>query len=175
MGHGENEHWTYDIVSAPSTKFLGNSVEIYPVGEVVTIVDRCTVLLAMCAPCTLPVGTAGTVDDILFLGGAGRSRIKLKSTGELFTLRPCNVKAHNVIVGGVWVDNEGEYVLENTTTGARVTLYFTPCGWFSSGRYEVSSVQAGDFHSRLPTCLQWLSAAEIFVGRVVPEESLTDH
>jgi hypothetical protein len=33
---------------------------------------------------------------------AGRSRIKLKSTGEVFTLRPCNVKAHNVIVGGVW-------------------------------------------------------------------------
>lgn len=99
VGHGENENWTYDIVSAPSTKFLGNSVEIYPVG---------------------------------------RSRIKLKSTGEVYTLRPCNVKAHNVIVGGVWVDNEGDYVLENTTTGARAALYFTPCGWFSSGRYEVS-------------------------------------
>mmetsp|Transcript_11257 Transcript_11257/g.33809 ORF Transcript_11257/g.33809 Transcript_11257/m.33809 type:complete len:452 (-) Transcript_11257:444-1799(-) len=99
VGHGENEHWTYDIVSAPSTKFLGNSVEIYPIG---------------------------------------RSRIKLKSTGELFTLRPCNVKAHNVIVGGVWVDNEGDYTLENTTTGAKAHLYFTPCGWFSSGRYEVS-------------------------------------
>lgn len=33
VGHGENDNWTYDIVSAPSTKFLGNSVEIYPVGE----------------------------------------------------------------------------------------------------------------------------------------------
>lgn len=99
VGHGENDNWTYDIVSAPSTKFLGNSVEIYPVG---------------------------------------RSRIKLKSTGEVFTLRPCNVKAHNVIVGGVWVDNEGDYVLENTNTGARASMYFTPCGWFSSGRYEVS-------------------------------------
>jgi Oxysterol-binding protein len=30
--HAENDNWTYDIVSAPSTKFLGNSVEIYPVG-----------------------------------------------------------------------------------------------------------------------------------------------
>ncbi len=39
----------------------------------------------------------------------------------------------------VWrrVDNEGDYVLENTNTGARASLYFTPCGWFSSGRYEV--------------------------------------
>ena len=42
-----------------------------------------------------------------------------------------------MIVGGVWVDNEGDYTLENTTTGARADLYFTPCGWFSSGRYEV--------------------------------------
>lgn len=32
VGHGENENWTYDIVSAPSTKFLGNSVEVYPIG-----------------------------------------------------------------------------------------------------------------------------------------------
>jgi hypothetical protein len=75
---------------------------------------------------------------------SGRSRIKLKATGEVFTLRPCNVKAHNVVIGGVWVDNEGEYILENTNTGDRVELEFTPCGWFSSGRYEV----------RLSRCLQ---------------------
>ena len=31
-GHGETELWTYDIVSAPKTKFLGNSVEVYPIG-----------------------------------------------------------------------------------------------------------------------------------------------
>ena len=37
VGHGENDNWTYDIVSAPSTKFLGNSVEIYPVGEPVLL------------------------------------------------------------------------------------------------------------------------------------------
>mmetsp|Transcript_6855 Transcript_6855/g.19330 ORF Transcript_6855/g.19330 Transcript_6855/m.19330 type:complete len:459 (+) Transcript_6855:353-1729(+) len=29
----EGEKWTYDIVSAPKTKFLGNSVEIYPIGR----------------------------------------------------------------------------------------------------------------------------------------------
>lgn len=31
-------------------------------------------------------------------------------------------------------------MLENTNTGARASLYFTPCGWFSSGRYEVPCV-----------------------------------
>jgi len=32
-GESENGKWTYDIVSAPKTKFLGNSVEIYPLGR----------------------------------------------------------------------------------------------------------------------------------------------
>ncbi len=29
-------------------------------------------------------------------------------------------------------------MVTNTTTGASCTLHFTPCGWFSSGRYEFS-------------------------------------
>jgi hypothetical protein len=33
--HAENEHFTYDIVSAPATKFQGNSLEVYPKGELV--------------------------------------------------------------------------------------------------------------------------------------------
>jgi hypothetical protein len=32
-GHAETELWSYDLVSAPKTKFLGNSVEVYPIGE----------------------------------------------------------------------------------------------------------------------------------------------
>jgi len=31
--HAENPYWTYDIVSCPKSKFLGNSIEIYPVGR----------------------------------------------------------------------------------------------------------------------------------------------
>ena len=31
--HAENEHFTYDITSKLKTKFLGNSVEVYPVGR----------------------------------------------------------------------------------------------------------------------------------------------
>ncbi|KAJ4764074.1 Oxysterol-binding family protein [Rhynchospora pubera] len=33
VGHGENEHFTYDITSKLKTKFLGNSVDVYPVGR----------------------------------------------------------------------------------------------------------------------------------------------
>ncbi|CAL5227744.1 g10760 [Coccomyxa viridis] len=97
--HAENDKWVYDIVSAPSTKFMGNSVEIYPVG---------------------------------------RSRIKLRKTGEVFSLVPPNSTAHNVIVGSTWVDCHGNFSLTNVSTGAKCSLYFTPCGWFSDGRYQVS-------------------------------------
>ncbi|KAF5831000.1 hypothetical protein DUNSADRAFT_13756 [Dunaliella salina] len=31
--HAENEHFKYDLVSAPTTKFLGNSLEVYPHGR----------------------------------------------------------------------------------------------------------------------------------------------
>ena len=36
-----------------------------------------------------------------------------------------------------WVDCHGDFSLTNVTTGARCALHFTPCGWFSAGRYEV--------------------------------------
>ncbi len=68
---------------------------------------------------------------------AGRSRIKLRKTGEVFSLVPPNSTAHNVIVGSTWVDCHGNFSLANVTTGAKCSLYFTPCGWFSDGRYQV--------------------------------------
>lgn len=98
-GHGESDLWTYDLVAAPKTKFLGNSVEVYPIG---------------------------------------RTRIKLKTTGEVFSLVPPTSKANNVIIGSTWIDTYGDYTLLNVNTGAKVYMYFTPCGWFGSGRYEIS-------------------------------------
>ena len=166
VGHGENDNWTYDIVSAPSTKFLGNSVEIYPVGVIVshdpnmtpastlTLIPHwhgllCSAFTCKAIVCMLFVMPSDEQPLVCFMregtrlltGGhdiaTGRSRIKLKSTGEVFTINPCNVKANNVIVGSTWVDNEGDYALINTTTGARADMYFTPCGWWGNGRYQV--------------------------------------
>ena len=39
--------------------------------------------------------------------------------------------------GKTWIDTYGDYTLLCTTTGAKAYLYFQPCGWFGSGRYEV--------------------------------------
>ncbi|MQL73354.1 hypothetical protein Taro_005697 [Colocasia esculenta] len=32
-GHAENEHFAYDVTSKLKTKFLGNSMDVYPVGS----------------------------------------------------------------------------------------------------------------------------------------------
>jgi len=31
--YAKNEHFTYDVTSKLKTKFLGNSVDVYPVGR----------------------------------------------------------------------------------------------------------------------------------------------
>ncbi len=69
----------------------------------------------------------------------GRSRMRLRRTGEVFSLVPPNSKAHNLIVGRIWVDCYGDFKLLNVTTGAKCALYFQPCGWFGAGRYEVGA------------------------------------
>lgn len=97
--HAENPNFVYDIVAAPKTKFLGNSVEVYP---------------------------------------NGRSRLKLKKTGEEFSLVPPINRAYNVIVGKTWVDTFGDFHMLNNSTGAKCHLVFKPCGWFSAGHYEIA-------------------------------------
>ncbi|KAL5549903.1 hypothetical protein UlMin_000079 [Ulmus minor] len=96
--HAENEHFIYDLTSKVKTKFLGNSIDIYPMG---------------------------------------RTRLTLKKDGSVLELVPPPTKVNNLIFGRTWIDNPGEMVLTNLTTGDKVVLYFQPCGWFGAGRYEV--------------------------------------
>ncbi|XP_044486945.1 oxysterol-binding protein-related protein 3A-like [Mangifera indica] len=97
-GHAENEHFTYDVTSKLRTKFLGNSIDIYPVG---------------------------------------RTRVTLKRDGVVLDLVPPPTKVNNLIFGRTWIDSPGEMIMTNLNTGDKAVLYFQPCGWFGSGRYEV--------------------------------------
>ncbi|KAJ0027716.1 hypothetical protein Pint_35409 [Pistacia integerrima] len=97
-GHAENEHFTYDVTSKLRTKFLGNSIDIYPVG---------------------------------------RTRVTLKRDGVVLELVPPPTKVNNLIFGRTWIDSPGEMIMTNLNTGDKAVLYFQPCGWFGSGRYEV--------------------------------------
>lgn len=119
VSHAESPLWSYDQVSAPKTKFLGNSVEVYPIG---------------------------------------RTRIKLKGTEEVFTLVPPTTKAHNVIIGSTWIDTFGDYTLLNVSNGTKAHLFFTPCGWFGAGRFEIKgTVKDADGVPRLALIGKWNS------------------
>ncbi|KAG6485905.1 hypothetical protein ZIOFF_054472 [Zingiber officinale] len=51
-GHAENGHFTYDITSKLKTKFLGNSVEVYPVGRTRVKLKKAGVVLDLVPPPT---------------------------------------------------------------------------------------------------------------------------
>ncbi|KAE8666700.1 Oxysterol-binding protein-related protein 3C [Hibiscus syriacus] len=51
-GHAENEHFTYDVTSKLKTKFLGNSLDVYPVGRTRVILKRDGVVLDLVPPPT---------------------------------------------------------------------------------------------------------------------------
>ncbi|XP_021716127.1 oxysterol-binding protein-related protein 3C-like [Chenopodium quinoa] len=51
-GHCENEHFTYDVTSKLKTKFLGNSVDVYPVGRTRVTLKKSGVVLDLVPPPT---------------------------------------------------------------------------------------------------------------------------
>jgi hypothetical protein len=67
---------------------------------------------------------------------AGRTRISLRRTGEVFSHVPPQAKVHNLVLGRTWIDSYGTFLVTNTATGDKVQLEFKPCGWFGAGQYE---------------------------------------
>lgn len=70
VGHGENEHFIYDITSKLKTKFLGNSVEVYPVGRSRLVLKKSGHVLDLVPPLT-------KVNNLIF------GRIWVDSPGEM--------------------------------------------------------------------------------------------
>jgi len=69
---------------------------------------------------------------------AGRTRITMARSGEVYTLVPPMARVHNIVIGRTWVDACGPLKLTCPSTGTQCVLEFTPCGWFSYGRHEFS-------------------------------------
>jgi len=51
-GHAENDHFCYDVTSKLKTKFLGNSVDVYPVGRTRVLLKKSNMTLDLVPPPT---------------------------------------------------------------------------------------------------------------------------
>ena len=59
-----------------------------------------------------------------------------KWENETFTWHNVNCIIHNVIVGSLWMEQQGTMEIINHATNARCVLNFRPGGWFSSGKLK---------------------------------------
>jgi hypothetical protein len=48
-----------------------------------------------------------------------------------------STSAHNIIIGGMWVDHYGTLEVINHTTKDKCVLKATRSGWLGAGRFEV--------------------------------------
>ena len=68
----------------------------------------------------------------------GRTRIKLKSSGDVYNICPPPSRVNNVLVGRTWIDTFGDMQVNNLTTGASASIKFTECNMFGTGRWGVN-------------------------------------
>jgi len=76
--------------------------------------------------------------------GSGSSNVLIKKTGHVFTSEPVKTIVHNLIVGKLWVDNFGDLIITNKSTGEKANLKLKECGWFSKNWRELE----GDIYHR---------------------------
>lgn len=69
----------------------------------------------------------------------GSNRFSTKKFGDYFTWGHMDTCAHNVILGGMWVDHFGTLDIVNHTTGDRAVLVFSKCGWLGAGRFALTA------------------------------------
>lgn len=87
-GHAETEHFTYDITSKVKTKFLGNSIEIYPLGRTRVTLKRDGVVLDLVPP---PTKVSNLIFGRTWIDSPGEMVVSNLTTGDKVVLyfQPC--------------------------------------------------------------------------------------
>jgi len=97
----------------------------------------------------------GNSIDVTVLGS---NRFRTKKYDDYFTWGHLDTCAHNVILGGMWVDHYGTVEINNHTTGDKGILNFTRCGWLGAGRFQITGeVYDKDNVLKLKLAGQWNS------------------
>lgn len=88
VGHAENHHFIYDITSKVKTKFLGNSLDIYPLGRTRVVLKREGVVLDLVPP---PTKVNNLIFGRTWVDSAGEMILTNMTTGDkvLLYFQPC--------------------------------------------------------------------------------------
>ncbi|KAK4408804.1 Oxysterol-binding protein-related protein 3C [Sesamum angolense] len=87
-GHAENEHFTYDVTSKLRTKFLGNSLDVYPVGRTRVTLKRDGIVLELVPP---PTKVNNLIFGRTWVDSPGEMIMSNMTTGDKVVLyfQPC--------------------------------------------------------------------------------------
>uniref|UniRef100_A0A803LQ98 Oxysterol-binding protein n=1 Tax=Chenopodium quinoa TaxID=63459 RepID=A0A803LQ98_CHEQI len=88
VGHCENEHFTYDLTSKLKTKFLGNSLDVYPMGRTRVTLKRSGVVLDLVPP---PTKVHNLIFGRTWVDSPGEMILTNLTTGDKVVLyfQPC--------------------------------------------------------------------------------------
>lgn len=125
-GHAENEHFTYDVTSKLRTKFLGNSVDVYPVGRTRVTLKRDGIVLDLVPP---PTKVNNLIFGRTWVDSAGEMILTNMTTGDKVVLyfQPCGWFGANryEVDGYVYNANEEPKIL--MTGKWSECLSYQPC------------------------------------------------
>ncbi|XP_065638239.1 oxysterol-binding protein-related protein 3C-like isoform X2 [Quercus suber] len=87
-GHAENEHFTYDVTSKLKTKFLGNSLDVFPLGRMRVTLKKDGVVLDLVPP---PTKVNNLIFGSTWVDSPGEMIMTNLTTGDKVVLffQPC--------------------------------------------------------------------------------------
>ncbi|CAM6114939.1 unnamed protein product [Calypogeia fissa] len=124
--HAENEHFTYDLTSKLKTKFLGNSLDVYPVGRTRVVLKRTGEVLDLVPP---PTKVHNLIFGRTWVDSPGEMILSNITTGDKAVLyfQPCGwFGAGRYEVDG-YIYNKDEEPKMLMTGKWNTSLSYQPC------------------------------------------------
>ncbi|KAM7527765.1 hypothetical protein LguiB_031175 [Lonicera macranthoides] len=125
-GHAENEHFTYDVTSKLKTKFLGNSLDVYPLGRTRVTLKRDGVLLDLVPP---PTKVNNLIFGRTWVDSPGEMILTNLTTGDKVVLyfQPCGWfgRGRYEVDGYVYTATEEPKIL--MTGKWNESMHYQPC------------------------------------------------
>eukprot|EP01108_Squamamoeba_japonica_P001875 TRINITY_DN183_c0_g1_i4.p2 TRINITY_DN183_c0_g1~~TRINITY_DN183_c0_g1_i4.p2 ORF type:complete len:322 (-),score=160.77 TRINITY_DN183_c0_g1_i4:65-1030(-) len=74
----------------------------------------------------------------------GQTSVRFKADDTTYSWGGLTSCVHNLIVGRLWIDHYGKFVVGSSKSKASATCEFTQCGWFSRGWHKVLATVRDD-------------------------------